>query len=73
MGVTGEAGLTVPRACVVRRNGIDAPAEVLADELRTWVRERLEPYKYPREIVFLDTLPRTHLGKVDRAALRELT
>ena len=73
VGVTGEAGLTVPRACVVRRNGIDAPAEVLADELRTWVRERLEPYKYPREIVFLDTLPRTHLGKVDRAALRELT
>jgi acyl-coenzyme A synthetase/AMP-(fatty) acid ligase len=34
------------------------------------VRERLEPYKYPREVVFLDALPRTHLGKVDRAALR---
>jgi acyl-coenzyme A synthetase/AMP-(fatty) acid ligase len=70
VGVTGEAGLTVPRACVVRRDGIEAPAELLADELRTWVRERLEPYKYPREVVFMDVLPRTHLGKVDRAALR---
>ena len=72
VGVTGETGLTVPRACVVRRNRIDAPDEALADELRAWVRERLEPYKYPREVVFTDALPRTHLGKVDRAALREL-
>jgi benzoate-CoA ligase family protein len=70
VGVAGEAGLTVPRACVVRRNGVQAPAEVLAEELRTWVRDRLERYKYPREVLFLDALPRTHLGKVDRAALR---
>jgi acyl-coenzyme A synthetase/AMP-(fatty) acid ligase len=43
----------------------------LAAELQAFVRERLEPYKYPREVVFLDALPRTHLGKVDRGALRE--
>ena len=80
VGVTGENGLTVPRACVVRRNGPGAEASgsrrepvddaAFADALRAWVRERLEPYKYPREVVFLDALPRTHLGKVDRAALR---
>ena len=52
--------------------GTASPPTDLADELRTWVRERLEPYKYPREVVFMDALPRTHLGKVDRAALREL-
>jgi acyl-coenzyme A synthetase/AMP-(fatty) acid ligase len=69
VGVPGEAGLTVPRACVVRRDGAE-DAEELAEELRAWVRERLEPYKYPREVVFFDTLPRTHLGKVDRASLR---
>jgi benzoate-CoA ligase family protein len=71
VGVPGEAGLTVPRACVVRRNGAAPASEGLADELRAWVRARLEPYKYPRDVVFLDALPRTHLGKVDRAALRQ--
>jgi benzoate-CoA ligase len=69
VGVPGETGLTVPRACVVRQDGAEA-AEDLAEELRSWVRDRLEPYKYPREVVFLDALPRTHLGKVDRAMLR---
>jgi benzoate-CoA ligase len=70
VGVPGEAGLTVPRACVVMRNGL-ASTEDLAEELRGWVRRRLESYKYPREVVFYDVLPRTHLGKVDRAALRD--
>ena len=31
----------------------------------------LAPYKAPREVVFLDQLPRTHLGKVDRGRLRK--
>jgi 2-aminobenzoate-CoA ligase len=42
----------------------------LAEELQAFVRERLEPYKSPREVVFVDALPRTHLGKVDRGTLR---
>ena len=42
----------------------------LAEELQAFVRERLEPYKYPRRIVFMEDLPRTHLGKVDRGRLR---
>jgi benzoate-CoA ligase family protein len=75
VGVAGESGLTVPRACVVPRKDPVAAADAareddLAEELRAWVRERLEPYKYPREVVFLESLPRTHLGKVDRATLR---
>src|SRR5207244_104454 len=66
VGVVGEQGLVKPHAFVVanvRRDG-------LAEELQAFVRERLEPYKYPREVVFLDALPLTHLGKVDRARLR---
>jgi len=47
--------------------------EGLAEELQTFVRGRLEPYKYPREVTFLEALPRTHLGKVDRARLRKST
>jgi benzoate-CoA ligase family protein len=66
VGVVGDGGLTKPYAFVVskeRRTG-------LAEELKVFVRERLEAYKAPREIVFMDALPRTHLGKVDRGKLR---
>jgi benzoate-CoA ligase len=42
----------------------------LEEELKAFVRERLPPYTYPREVVLVDALPRTHLGKVDRSKLR---
>jgi len=67
--VVGRAdanGLTKPVAFVVareRRAGLDA-------ELQAFVRERLDAYKAPREVTFVDALPRTHLGKVDRGRLR---
>ena len=66
VGVVGEHGLVKPHAFVV----VKEPRQGLAEELQAFVRERLEPYKYPREVIFLDALPRTHLGKVDRARLR---
>jgi benzoate-CoA ligase family protein len=66
VGVTDGAGLVKPHAFVVARERRDG----LADELKAFVRARLEPYKHPREVVFLDALPRTHLGKVDRGKLR---
>ena len=34
------------------------------------MRDQLDAYKHPREVVFVDSLPRTHLGKVDRGSLR---
>jgi acyl-coenzyme A synthetase/AMP-(fatty) acid ligase len=46
-----------------------APSEALAEELKAFARERLDRYKSPRDIVFVDAMPRTHLGKVDRGAL----
>jgi acyl-coenzyme A synthetase/AMP-(fatty) acid ligase len=49
-----------------------AAGEALADALRAYVRTMLSPHKYPREIVFLDSLPRTASGKIDRSALRAL-
>ena len=66
VGVVDGNGLTKPHAFVVaaeRRAG-------LAEELKAFARERLEAYKHPREVVFLEVLPRTHLGKVDRGKLR---
>jgi benzoate-CoA ligase len=66
VGATDASGLVKPRAFVVareRRPGLE-------EELQEFVKKTIDPYKYPREIVFVDALPRTHLGKVDRARLR---
>ena len=41
-----------------------------AETLRDHARERIESYKIPKEIHVLAELPRTHLGKVDRGALK---
>ncbi len=59
----GEVGL----ACVVRRPG----AGVTAEEIIAFCRERLAGYKVPKAVVFLDELPKTGAGKVDKQALRE--
>ncbi|MFJ8824141.1 AMP-binding protein [Streptomyces sp. NPDC102467] len=54
-------------ACVVLRAG----ARRDPDALREFVKAELVPYKCPREIVFLDALPRTATGKLQRFRLRE--
>ena len=41
------------------------------DALRDWARDRLARYKHPRELIVLDELPRTALGKVKKHVLRE--
>ena len=69
VGASDANGLVKPRAFVVLQTGREGGA-VLAEELKAFIRERLAPYKYPREVVFVDDLPRTHLGKVDRGKLR---
>ncbi|MBI3268084.1 MAG: benzoate-CoA ligase family protein [Planctomycetes bacterium] len=68
VGVPDENGLTKPHAFVVARELPAAPG--LPEELQAYVKAHLDPYKYPRKVILLDTLPRTHLGKVDRAGLR---
>jgi benzoate-CoA ligase len=45
--------------------------EALAEELRSWCKERLRRYEYPHLIQFVDELPRTLTGKVQRFRLRE--
>ncbi|HET7350811.1 MAG TPA: AMP-binding protein [Marmoricola sp.] len=54
------------RAFVVRRTG----STVTEDELRAYVKENLAGFKVPREVVFLDELPRTATGKVLKRELR---
>jgi benzoate-CoA ligase len=45
--------------------------EALADELRAWCKARLRRYEYPQVVEFVDALPRTLTGKVQRFKLRE--
>ncbi|MFE5628746.1 AMP-binding protein [Streptomyces sp. NPDC056543] len=56
-------------AYAVVRDGVARDAET-AGALRAFVRARLVPYKSPRKIVFLDALPRTATGKLQRFRLR---
>ncbi|HEX2764627.1 MAG TPA: AMP-binding protein [Allosphingosinicella sp.] len=57
------------KAFVVAAPGFE-PGDALARELQGHVKAVIAPYKYPREIVFVDSLPRTATGKLQRFALR---
>ena len=70
VGVPDEDGLLVPVAFVVPEAADAADAAVDGATLREYARGRIESYKIPREVRILPDLPRTHLGKVDRGALK---
>jgi acyl-CoA synthetase (AMP-forming)/AMP-acid ligase II len=59
------------RAFVVRAPGVDA-ASLDEDAVRTWCRQRLAGPKRPRDVIFVDALPRNATGKVLKRELREL-
>jgi 2-aminobenzoate-CoA ligase len=59
----------VVKAFVVLTEEVDGDA-ALVEALQSHVKARIAPYKYPRRIEFLDALPRTPTGKVQRSALR---
>lgn len=61
--------LVKPVAYIVLVSGA-APSEALALELKTFVKSRLAPYKYPRWIEFVGDLPKTTTGKIQRFKLR---
>jgi 2-aminobenzoate-CoA ligase len=62
----------IVKALVVLKDGYEG-SDRLIEELKTFVKTKIEPYKYPREIVFTDndSLPRTVTGKIQRFILRE--
>jgi benzoate-CoA ligase family protein len=62
-------GLVKPSASVVLKDR-GAPPDGLEEELRTLVKDRLAPYKYPRWIEFVPELPKTSTGKIQRFKLR---
>ena len=56
------------RAFVVKTDG----ASIGEDDIKTYVRDHLARYKVPREVVFLDELPRNPTGKILKRELREI-
>jgi benzoate-CoA ligase len=71
-GVVGEAdsdGLLKPKAYVLLKSEY-LPSDELRVELQNLVKTKLAPYKYPRWVEFVDDLPKTVTGKIQRFRLR---
>jgi long-chain acyl-CoA synthetase len=62
-GTSGEQGES--------DGGTTPDADVTPDEVRDYCLERLAEYKHPREVAFVDELPRTTTGKVQKFELRD--
>jgi len=71
VGVADDEGLIKPRAYIVLKDSHEGSPE-LVRELQTFVKKNTEPHKYPRSIVFVDDLPKTATGKIQRYKLREM-
>jgi fatty-acyl-CoA synthase len=65
IGVQDPKWGEVPRALIVRRPGTEPTAEAVL----AYCQGRLARYKTPKSVSFVDTLPRTAAGKVDRREL----
>jgi acetyl-CoA synthetase len=70
IGAPDETRGTIVKAFVVLQPG-QAPSAALEAELQAHVRQYLAPYEYPKAIEFIDALPMTTTGKVQRRVLRQ--
>ncbi len=69
-GETDQDGLVKPKAYIVLK-GEYRSSDQLREDLQAFVRDRLTPYKYPRWIDFVEDLPKTVTGKIQRFKLRD--
>jgi benzoate-CoA ligase family protein len=67
-----ENGLLHPAAYVVLKNG-NENHHVLEKEIREWLRKKIVSYKCPQEVHFVENLPKTATGKIQRFRLRSVT
>jgi acetyl-CoA synthetase len=70
IGKPDETRGAIVKAYIVLAPG-ETPSAALIEEIQSHVRGRLAPYEYPREIEFIDALPMTTTGKVQRKELRK--
>ncbi len=72
VGLPDDTRGQVVTAFVVLADGVTGGPE-LVTELQDLVKQKIAPYKYPRAIEFLPSLPRTNTGKLQRFKLRDLS
>jgi 2-aminobenzoate-CoA ligase len=70
VGVPDEERGQIVKAYVVLKPG-HAKSDAIARTLQEHVKGAIAPYKYPRQIQFVESLPRTETGKLQRFRLRE--
>ena len=69
IGVPDDERGQIVKACVVLKPGVEADAACV-QALQDFVKANIAPYKYPRAVAFVDALPRTETGKLQRFRLR---
>jgi benzoate-CoA ligase len=69
VGHEDDNRLIKPKAFVVLKEG-QSPSETLKATMQQHIKDRLAPYKYPRWIEFVNELPKTATGKIQRFKLR---
>ena len=67
VGVIDDYGGQIPTAFIVLKEGQSAPV----DEIRDFCRQSLTDYKVPKQIKFIDSMPKTGSGQIDRRRLSE--
>jgi benzoate-CoA ligase len=70
IGLMDKDELVKPKAFVILKQGC-APTPQLETELKSFVKDKIAPYKYPRWIEFTNELPKTATGKIQRFRLRQ--
>ena len=71
VGMPDEDRGHIVQAYVVLKPG-HTVSETMAQTLQEHVKQTIAPFKYPRKVVFMDTLPRTETGKLQRFKLRQM-
>ena len=71
VGVADEERGQIVKAFVVLRPGFSGD-EAMVRTLQEFVKQTIAPYKYPRAVAFVDALPRTQTGKLQRFRLHDL-
>jgi 2-aminobenzoate-CoA ligase len=71
VGVPDDARGRIVRACIVLREPADNSEDTVR-EIQDFVKNTIAPYKYPRDVRFLEALPKTLTGKIQRFMLRDI-
>ncbi|OAQ53402.1 hypothetical protein HTG_07950 [Natrinema mahii] len=71
VGIPDERRNEVPKAYVVTAPGVEPGADVTSEEIKEYFLDNVASYKHPREVEFIEELPRTTSGKIQKYKLEE--